>query len=254
MTAAPSHPTIAPSSAIRPIATVSLVPEVHARIQEYILVNNLQPGDRLPSEAWLAAQMGVGRPLMREALRGLETVGLIETRKGVGRFVRAFEVESYLGHFTSDFLVQSFSERDLVETRCLLEIAAVSSAVEQLTGDDCEQILRYLDDMRAGLEEGFTNTDADIGMHRVIMSRADNKIVASLLEAVYSLAIAGRPSMARTLERGRQDFVEHAAIAAAAIRRDGAAARDALIAHFETTSSRLGFRPLWRNMYGKERS
>ncbi|MCA9859616.1 MAG: FadR family transcriptional regulator [Thermomicrobiales bacterium] len=239
---------------IRPIQSVSLVPEVHARLQEYIIDNNLQPGDRLPSEAWLAAQMGVGRPLIREALRGLEAVGLIETRKGVGRFVRAFEVESYLGHFTADFLIRSFSIKDLAETRCLLEIAAISGAVEQLTDEDCDQIRTHLHDMRTAIEGGSANTDADIGMHRVIMSRADNTIIAALLDAVYSLTIAGKTRDSRPPEMGMQDLKEHEAIAAAATRRDGPAAREALIAHFETTSSRMGFRPLWRNVYGKERS
>jgi DNA-binding FadR family transcriptional regulator len=251
---APPQSTTSASNAIRPIETVSLVPEVHTRVQEYIVDNNLQPGDRLPSEAWLASQMGVGRPLMREALRGLEAVGLIETRKGVGRFVRAFEVESYLGHFTADFLVRSFSEKDLAETRCLLEIASVSGAVEQLTDEDCDLILKYLGDMRVSFEQGVTDTDADLGMHRVIMSRADNTIIAALLDAVYSLTIAGGARLQRSEERGLQDLQEHEMIAAAAIRRDGPAARDALIAHFETTSSRLGFRPLWRDMYGKEHS
>ena len=240
------------STGIRPIETVSLVSEVHSRLQEYIVVNNLQPGDRLPSEAWLASQMGVGRPLMREALRGLEAVGLIETRKGVGRFVRAFEVESYLNHFTADFLVKSFSEKDLAETRCLLEIAAVSGAVEQLTDEDCDQIVSYLESMRAHHISGKTDTASDIGMHRVIMSRADNTIIAALLDAVYSLTIAGGQVDNRAPERRQQDLIEHEAIAEAAIRRDGPAARRALITHFETTASRLGFRPLWRNLYGKE--
>lgn len=248
-----SPPTLSASpGSIRPIESVSLVPEVHARLQEYIAANGLRPGDRLPSEAWLASQMGVGRPLMREALRGLEAVGLIETRKGVGRFVRAFEVESYLNHFTADFLVRSFSMKDLAETRCLLEIAAVSGAVEQLTDDDCAQILAYLEEMRESFEQGRSDTDADIGMHRVIMSRADNTIIAALLDAVYSLTIAGGTGQESTYERTLQDLREHEAIADAAIRRDGRAARDALIAHFETTSSRIGFRPLWRNVYGKE--
>ena len=239
---------------IRPIESVSLVAEVHTRLQEYIVENNLQPGDRLPSEAWLASQMGVGRPLIREALSGLEAVGLIETRKGVGRFVRAFAVESYLGHFTSDFLIRSFSVKDLAETRCLLEIAAVSGAVEQLTDEDCDQIRGFIDEMRKSLDEGRSDTDADIGMHRVIMSRADNTIIAALLDAVYSLTIAGGADAQPAYERSKQDLVEHEAIAIAAIRRDGPAAREALIAHFETTSSRIGFRPLWRNVYGKERS
>jgi GntR family transcriptional regulator, transcriptional repressor for pyruvate dehydrogenase complex len=248
------QPTSTSTIGIRPIESVSLVAEVHTRLQEYIVENNLQPGDRLPSEAWLASQMGVGRPLIREALSGLEAVGLIETRKGVGRFVRAFAVESYLGHFTSDFLIRSFSVKDLAETRCLLEIAAVSGAVEQLTDDDCDQIRGFIDEMRKSFEEGRSDTDADIGMHRVIMSRADNTIIAALLDAVYSLTIAGGADAQPAYDRSKQDLVEHEAIAVAAIRRDGPAAREALIAHFETTSSRIGFRPLWRNVYGKERS
>lgn len=239
-------------NSIRPIPSVSLVPEVHTRLQEYILDNQLQPGDRLPSEAWLAAQMGVGRPLIREALRGLEAVGLIETRKGVGRFVRAFEVESYLGHFTADFLVRSFSMKDLAEARCLLEIAVIGGAVEQLTDEDCEQILGFLATMRERHEAGVTDTEADIGMHRVIMSRADNTIIAALLDAIYSLAVAGEASQSRPVELGLQDLREHEAIAAAAIRRDGPSARRALIAHFETTATRAGFRPLWREVFGKE--
>ena len=239
---------------IRPIESVSLVTEVHTRLQEYIVDNKLEPGDRLPSEAWLASQMGVGRPLIREALSGLEAVGLIETRKGVGRFVKARAVESYLGQVTSDFLIRSFSVKDLAETRCLLEIAAVSGAVEQLTDEDCEQILGYLEDMRTSYEEGNSLTDADIGMHRVIMSRADNTIIAALLDAVYSLTVNRGPDPHRTKAQTEQDIREHEAIATAAIRRDGAAAREALIAHFETTSSRIGFRPLWRNVYGKERN
>jgi DNA-binding FadR family transcriptional regulator len=251
--APPQHSSGAPT-AIRPIESVSLVPEVHTRLQEYIVDNNLQPGDRMPSEAWLASQMGVGRPLMREALRGLEAVGLLETRKGVGRFVRAFEVESYLGHFTADFLIRSFSIKDLAEARCLLEIASISGAVEQLTDEDCEQILAYVASMRESFEAGVSVTDADIGMHRVIMSRADNTIIAALLDAVYSLSVAGGLIRANPDERGLQDIKEHEAIAAAAVRRVGPAARRALIAHFETTSSRLGFRPLWSDMYGKEHS
>lgn len=249
-TAAPAPESTFPG--IRPIESVSLVTEVHTRLQEYIVENHLEPGDRLPSEAWLATQMCLGRPLIREALSGMEAVGLIETRKGVGRFVRARAVESYLGQVNSDFLIRSFSVKDLAETRCLLEIAAISDAVEQLTDDDCEQVLAYLEDMRMSYLEGRSLTDADIGMHRVIMSRADNTIIAALLDAVYSLTVNRGTDPLRTKEQTQQDIREHEAIAAAAVRRDGAAARKALIAHFETTSSRIGFRPLWRNLYGKE--
>lgn len=236
--------------ALGPIATVSLVPEVHNRLQRYIAENQLQPGDRLPSESALAEAMGVGRPLMREALRGLETVGLIETRKGVGRFVRAFDVESYLGHFTADVLAHSFSVNDLAEARCLLEIASVSNAVELLTDEDCHQIETYMDTMRRNARQGTRDSASDIGMHRVIMNRADNRIIAALLDAVYTLGDV--VDVTQSQEMREQDLQEHERIAEAAFQRDGAAARAALIAHFETTASRLGFRPLWRNLNGKE--
>ncbi len=237
---------------IRPIHSISQVAEVDTRLQDYIRENGLQPGDRLPSEAWLAAQMGVGRPLVREALRGLEAVGLIETRKGVGRFVRAFEVDTYLRHFNASVLVQSFSASDLAQARCLLEIASVGSAVEQLTDADCSQISGHIELMRMHTAEGKRDTENDIGLHRVIMSRAGNTIIAALLDAVYELGNVHADAATYTEEMRQQDLAEHERIAEAAYRRDGAAAREALIAHFETTSARLGFEPIWRELYGKE--
>ncbi|MGD9711924.1 MAG: FadR/GntR family transcriptional regulator [Thermomicrobiales bacterium] len=227
------------------------MPEVHNRLRQYIVDNNLQPGDRLPSESLLAETMGVGRPLIREALRGLETVGLIETRKGVGRFVRAFDVESYIGHFTSEVLVHSFSANDLAEARCLLEIAAVCTAVEQLSDADCAQIAAFIDTMRVNAARGIRDTDSDIGLHRVIMNRADNRIIAALLDAVYTLGTVLEASQSQSMRE--QDLLEHERIAQAAYERNGAKAREALIAHFETTASRMGFRPLWRNLNGKEK-
>ncbi len=242
-----------PPSQLEPIQSVSLVPEVQSRLQQYIADNGLQPGDRLPSEGWLSSQMGVGRPLIREALSGLEAVGLIETRRGVGRFVKAFDVEHYLGHFTSEVLVRSFSEHDLAEARCLLEIAAAASAVEQLSDSDCREIEQHLESMRTNALNGDRDSESDIGMHRVIMRRSDNRVVAALLDAVYTLAKAHTALENSDRTMLFEDLLEHERIAEAAIQRDGKATQIALIAHFETTASRLGFRPLWRDLYGKEK-
>lgn len=235
---------------IRPYSPLSRKEEVDVRIKEYIARNELEPGDRLPGESWFASQLGVGRPLIREAFRGLEAVGVIETRKGVGRFIGKFEAESYLSHFTTEVLLHSFSERELDETRCLLEIAAVSNAVERLTDDDLQQIGAYMQEMRDHARNSTRDAASDLGMHRTIMSRADNRIIAALLDAVYSLATTRVQPQSENRDLITQDLREHEAIAAAALRRDGPAARTALIAHFETTAKRLGFEPLWRGLYG----
>jgi GntR family transcriptional repressor for pyruvate dehydrogenase complex len=235
---------------IRPYSPRSRKEEVDLRIKEYIATNELGPGDRLPGESWFAAQLGVGRPLIREAFRGLEAVGVIETRKGVGRFVSKFEADSYLSHFTAEMLLQSFSERELDETRCLLEIAAVSNAVERLADQDLDQIRAYLQELRENARIGQRDRTSDLGMHRVIMSRSDNRIIAALLDAVYSLAMTRDLPSDGDRAMIEQDLGEHEAIAAAALRRDGPATRAALIAHFETTAQRLVFEPLWRGLYG----
>jgi GntR family transcriptional repressor for pyruvate dehydrogenase complex len=240
----------APTGAIsiRPFSPVSRLEEVEVRIKEYIARNELQPGDRLPGEAWFATQLGVGRPLVREALRGLEAVGVIEARKGIGRFVRAFEPGTYLSHFTTQVLIESFSEHEIIETRCLLEIAAVSGAVEQLTDEDLVEIERLWEDIVAYAAKGEANTAADLGLHRVIMSRADNRFIVAMLDAVYALAVGREAELPSSPEKIEEDLLQHQAIVKAALSRNGHAAQAALITHFDTTAARLGFMPSWRNL------
>jgi GntR family transcriptional repressor for pyruvate dehydrogenase complex len=237
---------------IRPYSPVSRLEEVDERIKEYIAKNELRPGDRLPGESWFASQLGVGRPLVREAMKGLEAVGVLEARKGVGRFVRAFEAGTYLSHFTTQVLIQSFTERELIEIRCLLEIAAASDAVPRLTDDDLTEIRRLWEVIRSTAEAGGTDTAGDLGLHRVIMSRADNRFIIAMLDAVYALAVGGGGVHGYAPEKIIQDLAQHDAIVQAALARDGRAAQAALIVHFETTAERLGFVPRWRDLFVRE--
>jgi DNA-binding FadR family transcriptional regulator len=176
---------------------------------------------------------------------------VIEARKGVGRFVRAFEAGAYLNHFTTQVLIQSFSERELLEIRCLLEIAAASDAVQRLTDDDLDEIRRLWEVIRTTAEAGLTDSAGDLGLHRVIMSRADNRFIVAMLDAVYALAVEGGPR-GYAPEKIIQDLAQHEAIVQAALRRDGRAAQAALMVHFETTAERLGFVPRWRELFSRE--
>ena len=242
------------AAALQPLSPLSRLEEVKVRINEYIAQNCLQPGDRLPGETWFASQLGVGRPLVREALKGLEAVSAIEARKGVGRFVRAFEADTYLSHFATQVLIKSFSEREISETRCLLEIAAVSDAVERLTDADLLEIQQLWARISSDAAKGMKNTSADLGLHRVIMSRADNRFIVAMLDAVYALAVQRDAKEEYEAAKISQDLAQHEAIVRAALARDGHAAQAALIAHFETTAERLGFVPRWRDLVARELS
>jgi DNA-binding FadR family transcriptional regulator len=238
---------------IRPYSPDSRIDEVESRIREYITNNDLQPGHKLPGEAWFASHLGVGRPLIREAMKGLEAVGVIEARKGVGRFVQAFDPEAYLRNYTTQMLLSSFTEQELNETRCLLEISMVADATSRLTDDDLEEIGACLARLEDATNRETIDVEADLGLHRAIMRRSGNRLVVAMLDAVYALEVRRDETRGRTsnLAAIREDLAEHAAIVAAAQQRDGRAVRAALIAHFRTTATRLGFEQRWRDVFSQ---
>lgn len=235
---------------IRPYTPTSRAREVESRIREYITANELPAGARLPGEEWFAEQLQVGRPLIREAMKTLEAVGMIEARRGVGRFVSSFDPDAYLRTYTTEMLLQSFDERELQETRCLLEITMAADATSRLTDEDLAQIQYFWSRIQAGAVEGHSDTEADLGLHRTIMQRADNRLIVAMLDAVYALSKRrqqdGAPYDARKLQ---EDLAEHAAIVHAVEARDGPAVRHALVNHFRTTATRLGFEQRWRDVF-----
>jgi GntR family transcriptional repressor for pyruvate dehydrogenase complex len=228
--------------------------DIRTQISGFIRSNGLQPGDRLPGEEQLAAELGVGRPAVREALRALEAVGAIETRKGVGRFVGSFEADTYIRNFTSESLIASFTELEIAETRCLLEISSIPQAVDRLTGADLDEIRALLDGMRIKVEAGIHHIDEDLGMHRVIMRHTENRLIATMLDAVYAL-LSGRAgsetwsTQPEQRERANIDFAEHTRLAEAVFAREGRLAQRRLIEHFDTTAQRQGFNRSWHLLY-----
>lgn len=245
-----THDSLSP---IRPYTPTSRIREVELRIREYIANNDLPPGSRLPAESWFAGELGVGRPLIREAMKGLEAVGMIEARRGVGRFVSSFDPEAYLSNYTTEMLLHSFSEQELYETRCLLEISMATDATGRLTDEDVEDIRALWVRIQAAAAANIIDVDADLDLHRTIMRRADNRLIVAMLDAVYALAMrkrAGGEPPYRP-ENIQQDLIEHAAIVRAAEARDGQAVRVALVNHFRTTATRLGFEQRWHDVFSQ---
>jgi len=227
--------------------------DILERIKEFIRENHLQPGDRLPGEAVLSQQLGVGRPALREAFRALEAVGAIETRKGVGRFVGSFAADAYVRNFTTESLINSFSERDLAEARCLLEIASIPDAITRLTDDDLRELQDLLARMKHKIEHRQRYLEEDLGMHRILMRHTGNTLIAVMLDAIYALSSARmRDSTAfnNHVDSGKSaiDLHEHTVLVDAVLARDRKLAQQRLMDHFETTAQRQGFTPLWHTL------
>jgi GntR family transcriptional repressor for pyruvate dehydrogenase complex len=209
--------------------------EAIAKIREMIVSGKWRPGDRLPREADLALQLGLSRNSLREAVRALSLVRVLEVRQGDGTYVSSLEPDLLLE--TTTFvahLLQDHTVLELFEVRRLLEPAAAALAAVRMDDDDRRLVRSELDRMLAA--EGVEAlVAADMAFHSVIARAAGNAVLGALLDG-----LAARTMRAR-LWRGRADqqalavtVSEHVRIYEAIMSRDPELTRALAAAHIAT--------------------
>jgi GntR family transcriptional regulator, transcriptional repressor for pyruvate dehydrogenase complex len=163
--------------------TYELVAE---RLVAEIGERRLSPGDPLPTERQLTQQYRVGRSSIREALRMLESQGLIEAR-GSGMFSVA-EFQNPLNQSLSLLLSLDASNlREFYEMRTLIEGELAALAAERRTDEDLGRMLTALQDMRAGLESEQLYIDADVRFHLAIADATKNRFALHMMQALREL-------------------------------------------------------------------
>ncbi|WP_432119569.1 FadR/GntR family transcriptional regulator [Streptomyces sp. bgisy032] len=202
------------------------------RIKAMIAEGLLEPGQRLPTERDLAVQLGISRSSMREAIRALTVLGVLEARHGSGIYVTRLEAGDLLETFG---VVADLSRGprlvELLEIRRALESTATALAAARITDDQLAEVAAHLAAMHA-TEDPEEIIAHDLAFHRVIAVAAGNATLAALLEGLSSRTFRAR------IRRGYQEdgaFArtrrEHAAIHRALAARDPEAARAAAAAH-----------------------
>ncbi|MFC2031329.1 FadR/GntR family transcriptional regulator [Chloroflexota bacterium] len=158
--------------------------EIGRQVENLILSNELRIGDTLPPERELAAQLGVSRNILREAISMLVQKGLLEVRPGSGTYVARPSAE-FLSDSLSLFLRFNASAFfDLVEARRALEVQAADLAAQRATKEDCRLIAACLKDMEAAVGEPETYTEADVCFHAAVASAGRNEILRLLLDSI----------------------------------------------------------------------
>ena len=161
-------------------------------IKQMVVDGTLKPGDRLPTESELSETIGVSRNSLREAVKALSVIRVLDVRQGDGTYVTALEPEQLLESlaFVLD-LHQDTSYVEILEIRRLLEPAAVEQACQHLTDEDFEKLERTMADLDASsdIEQLVT---ADIAFHKLINERCPNDYLSSLLDS-----LAGSTARAR---------------------------------------------------------
>jgi DNA-binding FadR family transcriptional regulator len=202
------------------------------RIKAMIAEGLLEPGERLPTERELAARLEISRSSMREAIRALTVLGVLEARHGSGIYVTQLRAGDLLETFG---VVAGLSRGprvlELLEVRRVLESAATALAAARIGDDQLAELERHLAAMDA-TDDPEQLLAHDLAFHRTIAEAAGNETMAALLDGLSSRTFRARVRRGHreegALERTRQD---HAAIYHARAARDPEAARAAAAAH-----------------------
>jgi DNA-binding FadR family transcriptional regulator len=209
-------------------------------IKRYILDHGLGPNDALPSEGQLAEELGISRNSVREAIKALEALGTIETRHGVGVFVRAFSFDPILDNLAYGIQAGNGSILELLEVRRQLEGAFVEVAAATVTPAQLRVLRSCLDRMGSRAALGEPITDEDRFFHRTLYSGLGNQLLLRLLEVFWEAYVRLRASLPGVPAGDAiQTWEEHMAILEALERRDGPAARRAMLESFTMIEARL---------------
>ena len=207
------------------------------RIKQMLVDGELKPGDKLPVEKDLAAGFGVSRNTLREAVRALTTLKVLQTRQGDGTYVTSLRPDLLLDGmgFVADLHGEA-GERQFLHVRRLLEPEATALAVGRLTVDDLAELRSLLTRADALIQEPAIDHEElmanDRAFHNLITTRCGNPVLAALIENTSGHTVRAR------LWRGRVDagagsrtVAEHQMIYQAIADRDSERARMLAAAH-----------------------
>ncbi|HEY6210361.1 MAG TPA: FadR/GntR family transcriptional regulator [Gemmatimonadales bacterium] len=208
------------SAAFAPELKQSLSDRLARRIRRMIQRGDYRVGDRLPPIMEMAERFGVGHPTVREALKKLETIGMVEIRHGSGVYViRGEEVlvlasPDYPGTVTKQLLL------DLIRARMALEAQSVADAVQHLRAEDLQEMRRLLKTAGENLAHDDVLSTVNMSFHRQIALASGNAVLVQLLDVLRELFSEEQRLILSIFGSRERDHQGHLAILEALERRD----------------------------------
>jgi GntR family transcriptional repressor for pyruvate dehydrogenase complex len=176
-------------NAYAPIERASVAEQVAKRILEMVRTKSLKPGDQLPPERELATYMQVSRPSLREALRGLQILGVLSMRQGGGIYVTALEASDLLGPLQFLITLDSENINSLYESRRMIDGSNARMAVERIQPSQIAS-LHALVKVQEGLigdSIGFRLSDTEF--HETIAAATGNPFLVTISHSLYVLGM-----------------------------------------------------------------
>jgi GntR family transcriptional repressor for pyruvate dehydrogenase complex len=206
--------------------------EVAKQIERLIL-KKLQPGDKLPSERELAEMLRVSRGSIRDAIRGLELLGLVEPRQGAGTIVCEISAESLVNPFANALKRRKELVSELLDFRKMLEPPLAARAATHASAEEISEMEEILRRQEERQRQGDAAVAEDAEFHYSVALASDNSVVLKVIDTIMDLL---RDTRARSLQvegRPQKSLSGHRRILTAIKRHDGEAAKAEMRRHIE---------------------
>ena len=224
---------------LAPVTKQSLADRLAQEIRQLIQSAGYKVGDRLPTIMDMAHQFRVGHPTVREALRKLETVGIVEIRHGSGVYVsRSDDVlvlasPGYAGEVTKKLLL------DLIQARIPIEMQSIAFAARNATDADLEEMRRLLADAGRSFDDDALLSSLNMSFHRQIALASGNTVLLQLLNVLQELFAAEQRLILGIFGSRERDHREHLGLLEALERRDEPLAVERMRTHLEGVEEAL---------------
>jgi len=209
---------------VEPIRRNRLYQGIVSQIQGLLERGELQPGDQLPPERQLAEQFQVSRASVREALRSLELLGIVETRAGGGTFVRQATAGD-LARPLSALMSRGHSVADIIEVRGLIEPAIAARAAERIGAAELAELRVILNAQAAKIGSGEPYAEEDARFHELIGQAARNELLVTMLGVIWDVLRSSREEWLQSNHRAHRSIDAHERILAALEAHDPETAR-----------------------------
>lgn len=212
------------------------------QIKSFILDSGLKSGDQLPTESSLAEKLGISKTTVREALKALENVGIIESRHGVGNFIKKFSYDAILENLPYSLETDVHSLREIVEIRACLEGHFIVRDMERFNDQDIEDLWSiYRDLARATSQDRLKDAiDVHSSFHRALYRHSGNRLLIKLI-GIFSTLQRNLALVNQYRMTDPDGFLQqHRDIIEAIEEKDAEMARRAMGCHFNDVLGWLG--------------
>jgi len=157
------------------------------RIKSIILNENLRPSDRIPTESELSKRLGVGKSSIREAVKMLEALGVLDTRHGDGTYIKSEPCADLINPLAYQLLVLERTPKEIIELRATFEPAFTLAAMRSATTDDIKRIESTIEALVRSINLGIQTAEEDLSFHYAILASTHNPFIILIGRTILQL-------------------------------------------------------------------